>query len=265
LNPQLYIIAGPNGAGKTTFAGQFLPLYTKSREFVNADNIAQRLSPSNPEAAAFRAGREMLKRIDELAGKKADFSIETTLAGKSYLPWLRNLKARGYEIHLYFLWLPDVQMSIDRVADRVRKGGHDIPESVIRRRYTAGIKNLFQVYRPILDSWSLFDNSRQMPYLIAKESKLNLVVLDTELFERCSKMATKPTDEPLRESAEMPDWMPALNALRLAKVEVIKEHLRTGHPLIIWRNGKVYHQPPEEAKRELEQAAKSDPWMKAAL
>jgi len=103
LYPQLYIIAGPNGAGKTTFAGHFLPRYTSSREFVNADNIAQRLSPLDPGAAAFRAGREMLIQINELAKRKVDFSIETTLAGKSYLPWLKNLKAHGYEIHFFSL------------------------------------------------------------------------------------------------------------------------------------------------------------------
>ena len=71
----------------------------------------------------------MLMRINALAEKKANFALETTLSGKSYFPWLRNLKARGYEIHLYFLWLPDVQLSIMRVADRVRKGGHNIPEA----------------------------------------------------------------------------------------------------------------------------------------
>jgi len=143
LNPKLYIIAGPNGAGKTTFARKFLPTCTTSREFVNADIIAQRLSPSNPEAVALRAGREMLERINVLAAQRVDFAIETTLSGKTYLPWLRNIKASGYELHLYFLWLPNVQMSIMRVTDRVRKGGHNIPESVIRRRYSTGIKIYF--------------------------------------------------------------------------------------------------------------------------
>jgi len=121
VKPQLYIIAGPNGAGKTTFAGKYLSQFTSSREFVNADDIARRLSPANPEAAAIRAGREMLERIDQLANQKVSFSIETTLSGRSYVPWLRKLKEQGYEIHLVFLWLPDVELSITRVADRVGK------------------------------------------------------------------------------------------------------------------------------------------------
>lgn len=209
---------------------------------------------------ALRAGREMLERINVLASQRINFAIETTLSGKSYFPWLQGLKADGYEIHLYFLWLPDVQMSIARVADRVRKGGHNIPETLIRRRYKSGIKNLFQIYRPVLDSWSLFDNSTKSSYLIAKETKANLVVLDTVLFAECFNIAVEPTDETLRESAEAPDWMPALMALRLAKAEVIEEHCKSGHPLIVWHNGKVYRQPPEEAKRELEEAIKSGAW-----
>jgi predicted ABC-type ATPase len=258
VNPQLYIIAGPNGAGKTTFAGLFLPLYTQSREFVNADNIARRLSPENPEKAAFRAGREMLERINLLTEQRADFSLETTLSGKSYVAFLRKLKTHGYEIHLYFLWLPDVQISINRVADRVRKGGHNVPEPIIRRRYTAGINNMFTIYRRLMDSWSLFDNSLELPYLIAREKDSKLMMFDSELFNKCSTMATKPIDVTLQESFEMPDWMPALIALRLAKAQVVEEHHKTGHPLIIWRDGKVYRQPPAEAKRVLENALKND-------
>jgi predicted ABC-type ATPase len=264
VNPKLFIIAGPNGAGKTTFAGQFLPRCTSSREFLNADEIARRISPSNPEAAAFPAGREMLERISALASQRADFAIETTLSGKSYAPLLRKLKASGYEIHLCFLWLPDVQMAIERVADRVRKGGHDIPEPMIRRRYAAGIKNLFNVYRPILNSWTIFDNSRDLPYPLGRE-KNGQLVLDTQLFEGFFDMRTSSTDETLQESASLPYWMPMLIALRLAKAEVIREHCKTGHPLIVWRDGKVYRQPPEEAQREMEEAMKNDPWRSVPL
>jgi predicted ABC-type ATPase len=260
LNPKLYIIAGPNGAGKTTFAGKFLPTCTTSREFVNADMIAQRLMPSNPEAASLRAAREMLERINALAAQRMDFTIETTLSGKTYLPWLRNLKNSGYELHLYFLWLPDVSMSIMRVANRVRNGGHNIPEAVIRRRYVTGVKNLFRLYRPLLNSWSLFDNSQQPPYLIARETDKNLVVFDTLRFAESFNMAVNPSDETLRESAEVPDWMPALIALRQAQAQVIEDHCKTGDPIILWRDGRVYLQPPKEAKRELDQAIKSGTW-----
>jgi predicted ABC-type ATPase len=265
VNPKLFIIAGPNGAGKTTFASQFLPRFTSSREFVNADEIAQRISPAHPEKAAFQAARKMLTRINHLASQKVDFAIETTLAGKSYVPLLKGLRTSGYEIHLYYLWLPDVQMAVDRVAERVRKGGHNIPEPVIRRRYVAGIRNLFGVYRPILSAWSLFDNSKDLRYPIARETDSKLMVLDSGAFEKCCNMATKPTDDAVQESAKPPDWLAAVMALRLAKAQVIAEHAATGRPLIVWRDGKIYRQPPDEAKRELEALLKSDPWASMIL
>ncbi len=204
----------------------------------------------------------MLARIKTLAEHHLDFALETTLAGKSYVPWLRKLKTSGYQIHMYFLWLPDVQICINRVADRVRHGGHHIPEPVIRRRWAAGISNLFHIYRPLLDSWVLFDNSLKSPYLIAQETAQNLVVLDTLKFASCFKMPLKPTDETLRESADQPNWMSALAALRLAKLDVIEQHCRSGHPIIIWRDGKVYHQPPEEAKRKMEKVMKNPDWLR---
>jgi predicted ABC-type ATPase len=259
LNPKLYIIAGPNGAGKTTFARRFLPGYTKSREFVNADEIALRISPANPEGAALKAGREMLERINSLGEQRVDFCIETTLSGRSYVPILKNFKAVGYEIHLFFLWLPDVQMAINRVADRVRKGGHNIPEHIIRRRYASGVKNLFADYRHLLDSWTLFDNSRLRPYRIASESGRILTVWDETLLAQFMKTPEESGDQKLQETPQIPEWMQAMSAMREAVGDVIEEHLKTGHPLIIWRNGKVYRQPPEEARREMEQALKNEP------
>jgi len=262
VNPKLHILAGPNGAGKTTFSQRFLSAYTNIREFVNADAIAQRMSPGNPEASAIRAGREMLAQINALAEQRVDFSMETTLSGRSYAPWLQQLKTSGYEIHLYFLWLPDVKMCINRVADRVKHGGHFIPEPVIRRRYEAGIKNLFQLYRPLLNSWHLFDNSPPSPYLIAREAKGNLAVLDRFLFSKFSDMPIEPTNEALQESAADPSWLPALIALRLSRLDVIEQHLKSGHPIVTWRDGKVYHQPPEEAKREMDELMKNPNWLR---
>jgi predicted ABC-type ATPase len=184
--PTVYVIGGPNGAGKTTFAREFLPNFAGCLEFVNADLIAQGLSPFNPEAAAFRAGRLMLGEIRRLGQGKRDFAFETTLSGKSYVPILEGLKASGYAVHLFFLWLPEVELSVQRVALRVREGGHDIPDDVIRRRFDKGLRNLFEVYRPLLDSWVLFDNSTEEPRVIAREAGGSLEVLDRELFARLS-------------------------------------------------------------------------------
>lgn len=146
----VYLIAGPNGAGKTTFAAEFLPDFVDCREFLNADMIAAGLSPFAPETQNLRAGRLLLTRIKELAETKQDFGFETTLAGRSYLRPLRNMKADGYRIYLFFLWLPSVELAISRVRCRVKQGGHNVPEPDIRRRFQLGVRNLFQYYRPLL-------------------------------------------------------------------------------------------------------------------
>ncbi|MBI2174790.1 MAG: zeta toxin family protein [Candidatus Omnitrophica bacterium] len=180
----LYIIAGPNGAGKTTFAKEFLPHYAKCENFVNADLIAQGLSPFSPEAAAMRAGRLLLEQIRLLAHKHSDFGFETTLSGITYVALLRRLKAQGYRIQLFFLWIPTVEMALARIADRVRRGGHDIPERVVRRRFHKGIQNFFTRYRPLLDLWMLFDNSGTKPQLIACEEVGELRVFDQTVFAK---------------------------------------------------------------------------------
>jgi len=190
-SPNLYIIAGPNGAGKTTFAREFLPHYAKCENFVNADLIAGGLSPFSPEAAAMRAGRLLLEQIRLLASKRSDFGFETTLSGVTYVSFLRRLKAQGYRMHLFFLWIPTVEVALARIADRVRRGGHDIPEKVVRRRFHKGIQNLFTRYRPLLDLWMLFDNSGAEPRLIAREEVGELRVFDQKLFAKITEVARR--------------------------------------------------------------------------
>ena len=181
-SPSLYVIAGPNGAGKTTFAKEFLPHYAKCENFVNADLIAGGLSPFSPEAAAIRAGRLLLEQIRLLASKRSDFGFETTLSGVTYVSFLQRLKTQGYRIQLFFLWIPTVEMALARIADRVQRGGHEIPEPVVRRRFHKGISHLLGLYRPLVDTWALFDNSGPTPRLIAREEVGELRVLDQDLF-----------------------------------------------------------------------------------
>jgi predicted ABC-type ATPase len=179
----LYIIAGPNGSGKTTFVKKFLPSYAGCMHFVNADLIAAGLSPFSPEIAAVKAGKIMLEEIHAYARQGSDFSFETTLAGKSYTKLLKALKKEGYRIHLYFLWLRNVDLALKRIAERVSMGGHDVPTDVVHLRFIRGLHNLFHLYRPLLDSWIIFDNSADTPRVIVDEEDLKLNIVDDRLFK----------------------------------------------------------------------------------
>jgi predicted ABC-type ATPase len=140
-------------------------------EFVNADTIALGLSAYRPEAAAFAAGRVMLERLDQLARAREDFAFETTLSGRTYLRWLELLRAGGYRVHLVFLALSSPELALARVAERVRKGGHDVPEAVVRRRFAAGLRNLVACYLDVVDSWHVYDNSNlAKPRLLASRA-----------------------------------------------------------------------------------------------
>ena len=166
---RIFIIAGPNGAGKTTFATEFLPNEADCPLFINADIIAAELNPSEPHLVAFQAGRQMLEQIRERVRKEESFAFETTLSGLVYARHIPLWRERGYRVKLFFLCLPSPEMSIARVARRVLQGGHDVPETVIRRRFDTGRRNFEQVYRDLVDGWALYDNSGVEPELLIEE------------------------------------------------------------------------------------------------
>lgn len=167
----LYIISGCNGAGKTTASFTVLPEILQCKEFVNADEIAKGLSPFNPDSVAIEAGRLMLQRIEELLNRNETFSIETTLATRSYVNLVRKAQSRGYQVRLIFFWLESPDLAVQRVAERVSKGGHNIPLEVIKRRYVAGIRNLFKFFMKEVDLWMIYDNSRTLRTFVAKGGK----------------------------------------------------------------------------------------------
>jgi len=181
--PTVYILAGPNGVGKTTFATRFLPTFVQCREFVNADLIAAGLSPFAPEAQALRAGRLVLARIKELSAECRDFGFETTLAGRSYVKMMSDLKKCGYQIELFFLWLPSADVAVARVENPVRQGGHSVPEETIWRRFDSGLRNLFHAYRRLMDTLWLYDASRFPPRLIAHENQGQWHIHELALYE----------------------------------------------------------------------------------
>ena len=166
MSKKIIIIAGPNGAGKTTFARSFLPQEAQCPRFINADLIAAGLAPFAPETAAIKAARLMLEEIATCTARGESFAFETTLAGLGYLAHIRAWRANGYRVSLFFLSLPAVEDAIDRVAERVRQGGHNIPEAVIRRRFAAGLRNFDEVYKPVVDDWALYDNLGESPLLL---------------------------------------------------------------------------------------------------
>lgn len=165
-NKQIVIIAGPNGAGKTTFAEEFLPKEANCIDFINADLIARGLSPFAPEAAAIEAGKIMLEQIAARVKAGKSFAFETTLSGISHASRIRRWRASGYHVKLVFLSLPTVELALARIKARVKLGGHNVPEDVVKRRFDRGIAHFEKVYRHIVSGWMLYDNSGSAPRLI---------------------------------------------------------------------------------------------------
>jgi predicted ABC-type ATPase len=263
--PNLFIIAGPNGAGKTTYARRFLPEEMRTREFVNADLIAAGLSPFAPGHAAFEAGRIMLARLRELVAQRADFSFETTLSGRAYAPLLKEMRAAGYHIWMDFLWIPQLDITRQRVRQRVTKGGHDIPDEVQQRRFHLGIRNLATLYRPWLNHWRLYDNTFDQPHLVAEEQDRVLTIIDAAklaLIEHTahvsfmSETRSETVEEPMMLFAPAEVTRRSMRAMRKAFADAVLENLRFGLPVIQYRDGKVVEVPAEDlaplARRILE-------------
>lgn len=169
--PNLFVIGGCNGAGKTTASLNILPVILDCKEFVNADTIAYGLNPLNPASVAFEAGKIFLNRINELIGERKDFAVESTLASKSLAEIIQKAKEHDYKINLILFWLQNYDIAIQRVSERVKLGGHNIPEEVIIRRYYRGINNFFEIYSKISDYWIVIDNTFDVSENIAQGEK----------------------------------------------------------------------------------------------
>jgi len=191
--PQLIVLAGPNGAGKSTVAPALLRDALSVTEFVNADTISVGLSAFSPESAAIQAGRVMLQRLEYLAAARVNFAFETTLASRSFAPWISKLKKNGYEFHLVFLWLPSAEFAIARVRRRVELGGHDVPELAVRRRYDRGLSNFFNLYRTLANTWRFIDNSAtETPQAIADFNGSNTTIVNNNIWSNINEIyATK--------------------------------------------------------------------------
>ena len=184
----LILLAGPNGAGKSTAAPDLLRGAFSVDEFVNADVIARGLSAFQPTGAAMEAGRVMLARLHSLAKQRKNVAFESTLASRTFAPWIRDLTNTGYRFHLFYFWLPSPDVCIRRVHERQALGGHSVPEETIRRRYTAGLRNFFELYSPLAASWKFFDNSDTPRRVVAyREIGEDENIIDRKLWSRLKK------------------------------------------------------------------------------
>jgi predicted ABC-type ATPase len=233
-SPRIIVIAGPNGAGKTTFAREFLPAEAACREFINADLIAAGLSPFAPEKAAIEAGRLMIRAVDTHIARRESFAFETTLAGRGYASRIPAWRSDGWRVELIFLGLPTAEMAIERVAQRVRQGGHSIPEDTIRRRFSAGRRLFGSLYQNLVDRWALYDNSGESPVLLDWGENMGPAL-----------QARQP--DPQYGDARPGDLDMALEALRRAAQRAREIALQTGTDLVVVRDGRVVHISPRES------------------
>lgn len=187
--PRVVIFAGPNGAGKSTHADAILAALD-IETFVNADYIARGLSGRNTDAVAFEAGRIMLNRLRQLSDAGADFAFESTLSSRTFAPFLRGLKARGYGVAIYYFSLANAQLAIRRVKLRVAMGGHNVPPDVVRRRFGRSLSNFFDLYAPLADEWALFDNSTSHQALpVARKFATQLTVTEPTTWQKLQKLS----------------------------------------------------------------------------
>jgi predicted ABC-type ATPase len=248
-NPTVIVLGGPNGAGKSTSARLLLPEAFKIQHFINADTIAAGLSAFAPETVAFQAGRVMLARLRELTEQRASFAFETTLASRSFAPFLKRLKDDGYSVQLVYIWARSPELSIRRVAERVARGGHFVPDETVRRRYSRGLHNFRTLYLPLADSWLLCDNSGTAPLAIATGRRDGTVqTLNREIYREFTGV-----DNP--DGLSFPDEFftpPAIENMKRAVAAAVAEHHLVGNPIYIWQDNRVLRSFPDGSTEPVE-------------
>jgi predicted ABC-type ATPase len=250
--PNVVILAGPNGAGKTSAAPTILRDELHVAEFVNVDVIARGLSGFSADAVAIEAGRVMLRRVQELATSRQDFAFETTLSGNALLRAIDRWRSTGYTIRILYLWLDSVETAIDRVHERVRQGGHAIPDDVVRRRYERGLVNFAHRYREAADQWHLYDNSDLLDRrAVARGTIRSVEVIDAERWDEFQRAVGRiarirealVADRPSVADDHIERWFDDPSnlerAMRIVHARVIRRHRLLDRPLIASRNGQV--------------------------
>jgi predicted ABC-type ATPase len=227
---RIIIIAGPNGAGKTTFAKEFLPNEADCRIFVNADLIAAGLAPFDPDRVAIKAGRLMLEEIFEHVRRRDSFAFETTLSGRMYARHILEWREQGFMVKLFFLRLASPELAIARVCQRVKAGGHNVPEETIRRRFASGLRNFEEMYKPIVDEWALYDNSSSTPILV----------------EEGDTMSSEKPDSTKSENKRDPDFINAEIALKRAALKARELARQAGIGVVVLQDGKIIEERTDQ-------------------
>ena len=244
--PKLYIIAGCNGAGKTTASKNILPEVLECQEFVNADEIAYQINPEDRDAAAMAAARIMLTRINELITYEKTFAIETTLATKSYGNLVLKAREKGYQVVLLYFWLDSPNMAQFRVIQRVREGGHNIPSEVIERRYWRGLQNLFQIFMPIVNDWSVYDNNGETKFIANSNGEIDL-----EVYEDLIKRVPWDIQMGVMDLTNTKDgniiWDKINKALEFSYAMMLQEKVINQEPIIVSDNGNPVKLPAKKA------------------
>ncbi|MBN1972948.1 MAG: hypothetical protein JW787_04875 [Sedimentisphaerales bacterium] len=189
IKPTCFIIAGPNGAGKTTFALRYLPQTAGCKNFINADFLAYGLSPFDSLAAQYKASEIFLREIYANIEKRVDFAFETTLAGRSQINLLKKLREDDWQIFLFFLWLPDAAFSMNRIRERVKQGGHDIPDDTIFRRFPRVMHNFIKIYIPLCDKIFCYDNSGSEPVIVFVKDENGQKISNNNMYDRIIECA----------------------------------------------------------------------------
>ncbi len=184
--PYLLILGGANGSGKTTLAREYIEV--KGLRYLGADQIAYELNPDNVESVAINAGRLFIQKIAESIEQHESFLLESTLSGLSLRKWILKAKESGFLIRIAFIYLDSTELCIERVASRVKRGGHNVPDDDIARRYHRSNMNFWHSYRDLSNQWELFNNTGSSIVSVATGENNDIMVLDDERFERWLKM-----------------------------------------------------------------------------
>lgn len=247
IAPEIIVVAGPNGAGKSTSAPALLP---SGVPYINADEIAKGIEDLAPGARKdVEASRRLLQEWDRFAEERTGFAIETTLASRSLAPKIRRLQAVGYRFLLYYFWLPNADLAVERVAERVRRGGHNIPEDVIRRRYEGGWSNFFEIYQPLADYWEVYANlARMQPIMMAQGKRMIVDAIDDPSLWQTFTRRTVMNENKVKETAIQyePIWKAHQRGVWAAVRAAILDHKRAGNTIAIWRDDRVVLVPADE-------------------